>query len=193
VIIVQIGANKGNDHVTEFVKKHKDEIEFCLIVEPIPTHIKDLEECYKDISNVYIEASAITPIKEASGKYMTMFFVESDYPFYEIASLDPMHLINHGYEPTQIMQIQVPCITLQDLLLRFDLNRIDYLFIDAEALDAAIVLSIDLDILKIKSIEYEEKHILLYKDAVRRFLMGKNYVEVPDMAKENESVRFEKN
>ena len=46
--IVQIGANKGDDNLANYLKKNYKKLDFALFVEANPIHIKDLKECYKD-------------------------------------------------------------------------------------------------------------------------------------------------
>lgn len=57
--IIQIGANRGYDDLTNFI--NKNQVDFAVFVEPNPSHIKDLKKCY---SNYIIENIAIKPINE---------------------------------------------------------------------------------------------------------------------------------
>ena len=56
---VQIGACAGGDEVFDFVKDK--EVEFGLLVEPIPDFKDRLLECYKDVKNIHLEQSAVVP------------------------------------------------------------------------------------------------------------------------------------
>ena len=44
--IVQIGTNKGNDDLSNYLLSNFDELEFGLFVEPNSLHIEDIANCY---------------------------------------------------------------------------------------------------------------------------------------------------
>ena len=49
--VVQLGANSGNDHVSDFIREYSDRINKVLLVEPISIVADDCREYYKDFKN----------------------------------------------------------------------------------------------------------------------------------------------
>lgn len=153
--IIQIGANTGNDHVYEFIKTHSDEIEFALLIEPLPFLIGTLTEKYNSFKNVLINQCAIT--NDESITSMTIYY-DTNSTNYEVSSFNIQHLINHGCPIENISSITVSSHTVNHLMELYKLNEIDHLFIDAEGLDVYIIASIDFEKYKFKNITFEYAH-----------------------------------
>ncbi len=150
---VQIGACAGGDEVFDFVKDK--EVEFGLLVEPIPDFKDRLLECYKDVKNIHLEQSAVVPegvIDEA----VTLHWTEKHHG---VGSVFKQHVVNHGYGDEDIKTVDVPTIGINSLLEKYNITDIDYLFIDVEGLDAHNLLSLDLNKFNIDVISYEHYHI----------------------------------
>ena len=172
--ILQIGSNRENDDVFRFIKDK--EIEFIILVEPLPFLINDLIECYKDIKNVYIEQIAIVPKEIESGKVL-MYYNVCDGPGFEISSL------NEGYTGSA-KSIEVECKTITQLLDKYKIKELDYFFIDAEGMDDSIILSLDLKKYSIKNIEYEHLHLKNAPSLIRHFT-DNDYIPSPVIPSEN--------
>jgi FkbM family methyltransferase len=168
--IIQIGANKGHDDVYNFLTGSVG-IDFVLLVEPLSFHIEDLKKCYKDFQNVYIEQVAVVP-KEQEGK-IKIYYNPADGPGYEISSLD---LNSAGGENNTKFE-EVEAKTLTQLLDKYKITQLDFLFIDAEGSDDDIVMSLDLDKYSIKYIEYEHLHVK-HGNSINTFLESKGYKSV---------------
>ena len=173
--IVQIGANKGYDDLTDIVNKFdKKEIELLVLIEPNHTLNAHLMQCYNGF-NYKIENVVITPNNDK--KTETFFFCELDL----LSSLSIEHIRKHKVgQPTH--QVEYPAITINNLFNKYNLKEIDILFIDAEGFDDQIIYSIDFDNFNIKELYYE--HIHIDNTKIEPFLESKGYKIVKNLFKD---------
>jgi hypothetical protein len=68
-------------------------------------------------------------------------------------------LTDHGVEDKLIRSISVNCLTISNIVDKYDIINLDYLFIDAEGYDYEIIKSIDFGKCNIKNIKFESMHI----------------------------------
>ena len=127
--IVQIGTNDGNDDVRNFCLKESPE--FVLLVEPFSIHNVRIHNNYTDVkSSIYIENIAIHPTQNLQS--ITLFYSERDGPLahpsqkYEVTSIDPDHLLKHGYQKRELRSFKVPALTLNTLFENYALRSLDY-------------------------------------------------------------------
>jgi FkbM family methyltransferase len=146
MIVVQIGTNNGNDHVRDFcLKNNPSQI---ILVEPFSIHIDEINKNYKNIKNVQIELLAITPDND---KEKTLFYSVMDGPIrgpecsYQVTSIISDHLVKHGHNLNTLREFTVQSMTLNDLLLKHNLTKVDYLFLDVEGIDFEVLQTIDFD------------------------------------------------
>ena len=184
--IVQIGANRGNDELTEIIKQLDRKIDFLLLIEPMEKFNESLLICYNAIENLAIENLAIENLAIVSDKKIksTKFYLHErmDYNV-EQASLNRSHIdkvFNHPEytssglsHDNQIIEIDVDCSDINSLLDKYDLLNIDILFIDAEGSDDSIIKSIDLDRFNVEKIYYENMHI--NNEELEIFLIANGY------------------
>jgi len=151
--LVQIGANKGYDHVFEKVKNQKYE---CLLVEPNPYSLEHLRECYADFDNCHFDECAITTY---DGK-IEMHFNDIDSGDSSHSSISLDHVVKHNNKLSNITSQNVSCMKLETLLEKYGwhTSEIDWLYIDAEGHDCDIILSVDFSKLNIKNIFFETVH-----------------------------------
>jgi len=179
--IVQIGANRGNDELTEIIKKLDTTVSFLLLIEPMKKFNESLYLCYKEIENVKIENLAIVP--DNTIKSATFYLHQKMDDNVEQASLNKSHIDKVFDRPeytssglshdNQIIEINVDCSDINSLLDKYNLLNIDILFIDAEGSDDSIIKSIDFDKFCVEKIYYENMHI--NNDDLESFLIGKGY------------------
>ena len=175
--LVQIGANDGSrfDELNIFIKKYKIK---SVLVEPINEYFEDLKRNYKNFENVYFENSAIT----VGTKKKEIFVVNNknlnDYDDHikGISSFDKNHLIKHGVKSNHILKKKINCISILNLLKKYNISDLDILFIDAEGYDGDILIdffnsSNQEPILIFEYIHIENK---IFKDLVN-ILSKKNY------------------
>lgn len=160
--IVQIGTNRAYDDVTELVKLYKDQIKNLILVEPLIMHHENIKKCYEDVKNVHIEFLAVTD--KITLKELTFYYHKEDGPGFEVAGTSKEHILKHSvFNPKLtdegIVELIVPCITLNTLLDKYNLDKIDVLYIDAEGIDDKLIYSLDLKRFNIINIIYEHLHI----------------------------------
>lgn len=165
--IIQIGAHKGNDDMTNIIKNYEN-IELIILVEPQSQYNDSLIDCYKDY-NIKIENLVVVDNPEIN---KVTFFTCVDEKDTEISSLDVNHLLKHD-KPNYIKN-NFDCITVNNLLDKYNITELDILFIDTEGFDDKIIMSIDYEKFNIKSIFYENLHI--ENNPLIEFLNNKNYI-----------------
>lgn len=170
--IVQIGANVGNDDLYRLVAATKPEdVRLLVLVEPQRECNARLSECYEGY-NHFIENCVITP--EERGGEVTFFTSKCHW----LSSLSREHVLKHErerekYGGLDVVEVRVPCLTLNALLAKHDLTELDVLFIDAEGCDDRLIRSLDFDRFRVDRIYYEHAHI--DREALREFLAAKGY------------------
>ena len=155
--IIQIGANRGNDDVSQIIgTRQPDKL---ILVEPMKLHNEALNNFYNWVNNKFIE-NIVIDIE--GGKDVEFFYHENDAPNYEISSLSKDHFFPkhpHVLSNDGLKSFFIKSVNINDLFKKYELTTIDILFIDAEGHDDAIIKSIDFDNYKIKNLYFENIHI----------------------------------
>jgi len=194
--IVQIGSNKGNDDLSEYLKYNVSDLTFGLFVEPNSFCISDLKNCYSNYNNVFIENVAIkTPFQDE--QELEIFYNTYDHSM-EISSCKLSHVQTHTYwcpeiKDGEIKSFKVPCLTLENLLDKYKIKHLDWLLLDIEGIDAEVLLSFNWEKYSIKKIEFEHLHLGNYAYNIRCMLKGMGYEQVKslnnnDWSFENKSI-----
>ena len=183
--VVQVGTNRANDDLSNYLLSNYEELEFCLLVEPFSLHIESIKECYSKFDNVIIENIAIrTPNQDQ--KDLTIYYHTNEHPNYEIASCDLSHLEKHmawcpHLQGGEVKSFTVDCLTLEELFDKYGIYDLDLLCLDVEGIDAEILLTFDWKKYKIKKIEFEHLHLGYYKDSIKHMMIGLGYEQVPSL------------
>lgn len=168
--VVQIGANRGSDDLTQIINGTQPEI--LILVEPLEIHNEQLKKGYEWVENLHIVNVVISNTDEEE---LEFFYHLDDGPGFEVASLDRKHIYErhtHMLED-RITSIKVKNTNINKLLKKHEISQLDILFIDAEGADDEIIKSIDFDEYNIKKIYFENLHI---KDNnIYNFLKEKGY------------------
>lgn len=151
--VIQIGANSGKDHVFDFALNNRQDIELLVLVEPIPFLIETLKSQYKGFEVAVVEAIAISDEETPN---FTLYYEEDSN--YEVSSFSKKHILDHGCPDYKIKSVEVPAMTINQLLDKYEITELDYLFIDAEGLDVHLISSIDFTKYKISNIFFEIAH-----------------------------------
>jgi len=142
-----------------------------LLVEPVPHNVEAINDNLKDFKNIILEQVAISDKKEKKD----FFFVKrSSIPKLKkhwssgIGSFKKSHILEHRskrflVEDIDIDKISIQSITLQDLIEKYSITKIDKLLIDVEGSEYSILKNIDLNKINIKKIIFEYKHFDGYK------------------------------
>ena len=128
-----------------------------ILIEPVPKIFEKLKKNYAGYPHLHFENVAISDTRKTCEFYVVD--ENSDYlknnpqlknecggPYGDlVGSLDKNHVLRCKPDLTEkdIKVLQVPCVTLQDIVDKYHLDRIDVLHIDAEGHDEKILLSID--------------------------------------------------
>lgn len=152
--IIQIGCHTGEDHVHDFIKKNN--CNKIILIDANPYALDICKQKYIDIQkNIIFLNYAIVPRYVNDNKHITFYIPEQDKTSAHCSvSLDFIKKHNHE----KWIEKTVPCITLNDLFKQINISLIDRLYIDAEGLDSEIVLSLDLESIKIDYIFFEHMH-----------------------------------
>lgn len=180
--IVQIGANKASDELSEHLHLNHEEIEFGLFVEANSLHIEDIKNCYSNYSNVIVENIAVKP-KSKSEDTLTIYYHTNEHPHYGMASCHIEHIQKHmtwcpHLQGGEIKSFDVPCITIEELFEKHSIYELDWLYLDIEGIDAEILLTTDWKKYKIKRFEFEALHLEKYADAIKSMMIGMGYTQV---------------
>ncbi len=172
--IVQIGTNNGDDHVRDLCKEiHPD---FILLVEPFSIHNPEIHRHYAEIPNYRIENITITTDSDSR---KPLFFCEADGPIrgpgcnYHVSSIDPAHLVKHGYAADTLRTVEVPAMTLNELLATHRCEQLDFLFLDVEGIDFEVLKSIDFERFDITHLQVE--HLHLNREQLLTFMASKGF------------------
>ena len=168
--IIQIGANRGNDDLSEIIGDNQPNN--LILVEPMSLHNEFLLNHYKWVNNLSVENLVIDV---ESNKDVEFFYHLDDGPNYEVASLSKEHIyVRHTQlSPDRITSLMLKTITINDLFIKHNITDIDILFIDAEGHDDTIIRSIDFNQFQINKIYFENLH--LKDDSIYEFLNNLGY------------------
>ena len=164
--VVQIGANDGShvDHIFNQIKNHKMS---AVLVEPVKHLFERLKQNYGNVSNLHFENSAIGKETGTIDFYQFPEHLESDPGFPKWATgmgsiLEPFNSAGHANlkkKNFQMEKVKTSSLTLEDLIKKYNIQKIDLLQIDAEGYDGEILSNLSETSIKPKFIRYEDKHI----------------------------------
>lgn len=163
-IFVQIGSNTGaveNDPIRDFIKSGWRGV----LIEPVPSLFEELKKTYAGYQNLSFENVAISNRKGMAKFYRVKeHAVKNSFPIHwtdQLGTLQPEIIFKTFPFITEqdLYTIDVPCMTLQEIVDKHQLIDIDLLQIDAEGQDAPILLSIDFERFRPKMIIFEHLHM----------------------------------
>lgn len=148
---LQIGAYDGvvGDAILELIERYPLR---GVLVEPQPSAFARLKKLHGNNDRLMLVNAAID---RKSGRRSFFVPAEGDAEF---ASLDRQHLLRHGLHAHEIVEIEVDCLTIDDVLQRAQCDTVDFLQIDAEGYDYEIIKSIDFHRLKPRILRFEYRH-----------------------------------
>ncbi len=170
---IHIGANDGvmRDELYAFVTQNKVR---GLVVEPLP-------DIYQELVRNYSAHPQVIPVNaalHASASEQVLYRVDptlTGLPEWMkgIASFDSEHHKKSNTPGAYIIEEKVPCLSLQELLDRHEVTRVDLLKIDTEGYDYEIVKMIDFERIKPMIIRFEHGHWhqVMGKDRLRDLVL----------------------
>ncbi|MGH8508681.1 MAG: FkbM family methyltransferase [Gammaproteobacteria bacterium] len=160
---VQIGANDGVTH--DFLHRYIQTYRWRgILVEPVPAYCDLLRARYQGVPAVVIEQSAIS----SSEGTRTLYRIEdpaAELPAWSkgLASLHLDVIKKHRWVIPDLEDVivaePVRCLTLESLLRKHQVEKIDLLSIDTEGHDFEVIKQIDFTRFRPRMIVYEHKHL----------------------------------
>lgn len=184
--VIQLGTNKANDNLSDMIFKKYANLKIGIFVEANPAHIKDIEKCYNNYQNVYIENVGIKSSINDPSEVLTFYVNSKDEPGYEIASTDINHIYKHMETVPHLVggsieTFNIPCISLDQLFDKYHVKELDLLVMDLEGMDADVILNFDFTKYNVKKIEFEQLHLGNKRDIVKSYLIKHGYTQVKPM------------
>jgi len=139
--VLQIGACDGKVGDPLYHQLHRGAPINAILVEPIPANFEALKKSYSGLQNVsflniaiaHEDGRAVIYTVKNEGRWAGSEWAP------QWASFQYDHLLKHGVLPNEIEEQTVQTCTLQTLMENSRINFIDFLMIDTEGFDAAVV------------------------------------------------------
>ena len=161
--LVIIGAHTGLG-LEELILKQKNKV---LLIEPVNYNLRSLKNRFKNINNIIFENVGVSNEK----KQLKFYYVKESYVKKlgkewgsGIGSFKKKHILDHHRKRFQIIEsdieeVDVKIVVFNDLVEKYNISEIEYLFIDTEGYDYQIIKSIDFNKTKINKVKFEYKHL----------------------------------
>ncbi|MBN1868988.1 MAG: FkbM family methyltransferase [Candidatus Omnitrophica bacterium] len=160
---IEIGA--GNGIANDFIRYHVLKWKWRgVLIEPVKYIFEELVNNYKGYDNLIFENISISDKNEVRNFYRLKKTCD-DLPIWydQLGSFNRDVVLKHKKDIPNIEDYliveRMECITLRNLLQKHSIKRIDFLSIDTEGYDYALIKSIDFNVIKPKIIRYEYKHL----------------------------------
>jgi len=175
IFFLQIGAHDGvsydpiNAYVRQFHWKG-------LLVEPQPAIFAKLRENYADEKQLLFENSAIAPQDGTLDLHCFVNATAEDHASMLTSTRKHYLAMNGDGHRGALKTITVPALTLESLLSKHRVERVDLLQIDTEGFDFEIIKMIDFKRMKPEIIHYENNFLnCRQKSECSRILGEQNY------------------
>jgi FkbM family methyltransferase len=181
---MQIGSNDGlhNDTLHDLILKNTDWRG--IFIEPVTLYFNQLKSTYDNSSRFIFENVAISTEEEIKNIYyihdtvQALFDGSLPYWYKGLGSFDRNHIVKHlnGILSPHITCDKCYCLTLQNIIDKYNVNHIDLLHIDTEGFDYTILRQINFGNYKPYIIIYEHKHLHPEeKEGAESLLMNNGY------------------
>jgi FkbM family methyltransferase len=150
--IIQIGCHKGQDRVQSFIEQNYENINKAILIDANKECIDACKESYKHLPKVDFLQYAIIPSDETT---VNFYIPTESLQVAEQGSVSK-EFIETGNLPYRT--VITPSTNLNKLFKEQNINKIDRLYIDAEALDIDIINSINFAAVDIRFLFFEKLH-----------------------------------
>lgn len=155
---IQIGGCDGKsfDPLYPYLQSYKGKVHG-VIVEPVESYVDEITDVYSGYKGIKILRKAIHTEKENMLFYRADMSHSDKLPEFAkgVASFNKSHLIKFNIPKEHIIEEEVPCISMMELIKAENIASLDLLQIDAEGYDAEIIKSLDFRCLKPSVIHFE--------------------------------------
>lgn len=178
---IQIGSNDGltGDPINYFVVKHKWK---GILVEPIKYLFNRLIKNYNNKRGLIFKNVAVSKKRG----YKTIYYLKEQktgLPWWhnQLGSFYKKNVLKHKDKIKNIknylIKEKVKCVTINDILKKNKVDKIDLLHIDTEGYDYEIIKSLNFKKIVPEMIFYEHKHLnIKNKNLCNKFLLNKGYL-----------------
>ena len=197
--LVIIGAHNGSGQ-EELILKQKNKV---LLIEPVKYNLQSLKLRFENTDNIIFENIGISDerdqikfyyVKESSVKKLGKEWATG------IGSFKKKHLLDHHRKRFQITEsdieeVDIKIVVFNDLVEKYNISEIEYLFIDTEGYDYQIIKSIDFNKTKINKVKFEYKHLDdTFKFDIRLLELREmfNQLNYKEIDVDDENITFEK-
>lgn len=157
---VQIGANDGKsfDALYEFVTDNKVK---GIVIEPVNDYFNELVKNYREFPLISPVNAALHPTLKEATIYRVDPARESELPEWTrgIASFDPEHHKKSRTKSEVIVEETVRCISWNELLSTYCIEKIDLLQIDTEGFDLEILKMVDWNAIRPMVVRFEHESL----------------------------------
>ena len=165
--IIQIGCNDCTDEAYKFITENKNNVEKFLVIDALPKCVEIARGTYSFLGN---KLNALNCAVGVENSIANFYFPSVDDANGQ-SSLSEAHLFRHGH--SAIGSMTVPILDVNNVFKWFN-KEVDWLFLDAEGLDALMLLHLDFEKYKPKNIYYEFAH------SDGPFILGANHKNLMD-------------
>ena len=197
--LVIVGAHNGLG-LEELILDQKNKV---LLIEPVNYNFQSLKNRFKNINNIIFENVGVSDekkqikfyyVKESSIKKLGKEWASG------IGSFKKKHLLDHHRKRFQITEsdieeVDVKIVVFNDLVEKYNISEIEYLFIDTEGYDYQIIKSIDFNKTKINKVKFEYKHLDdTFKFDIRLLELRERFKQLnyKEIDVDDENITFEK-
>lgn len=179
IFFLQIGANDGvtGDPLYKYVIQHHWA---GVLIEPVPYVFERLQNNYRDEKQLRFENVAVSTSNEKRLFWYPRFNTLLPEKYDQIGSFSKEHLLKHKYRFPRIEEFlkcePVPCLTVQQILQKHNVSKVDVLLIDAEGTDDQIICSFPLQKYVPLLVVFEHVHLNYeQRRASKDFLVSCSY------------------
>ena len=153
--VLQIGCNKCDDHVTEYVSNNADKIDHLILIDIDKSFVTHANRIYKNVKKLTTIVTAIT--SDPTQKEITLYHLKH-HMFSGHTSFSYKHMIDHKHSPKNIVEVNHSARTITSVLEEYNIKEIERLYIDTEGLDVDILMTIDYNKYNVSHITFEHIH-----------------------------------
>lgn len=156
---IQIGANNGKryDPIHHLLEAEKEQVSG-IAIEPVEEYFNELQQTYSSFSKIKLLRKAIHNVKESEIIYkINPALPEIQEHLKGMSSFNIDNLLKDGVLKKDILEEQVKCISLMNLVKEEKIKTVHLLQIDAEGYDLEIIKAIDFTLLKPYIINFEHR------------------------------------
>jgi len=158
--IIQIGCHDGNDHVLQFIYNNINDITQVIFIDANKNVIPYCEKTYDFLRQASIEVHFLNyaVVKDSMALPRLKLYVPKNQECSLHCSYSYAHMKEHFHKDENLELVEVPTITLSEIISQYNLKQINYLYIDTEGMDTDIINSIPFNNVSINYIKFEHAH-----------------------------------